>query len=111
MAPPFASPTPASSPSSESPPPGSIAAWRIFLRFIGALLAVVIFTYWAAAGANTGFTKDKIALKKTDEVTGIEFVEYQDHFLPGIEFLAAGTGLGLALIAITFFRKKTKHTS
>jgi len=82
------------------------------LRFIGALLAVVIFTYWAAAGSNTGWTKDKIDIKKTDEVTGIEYVEYQDHFLPGIEFLALGTGLGLALIGVTFFpSKKTKHTS
>jgi uncharacterized membrane protein len=109
MAHPSASPTPASSPS--SPPPGSTAAWRVMLRFVGALLVVVIFTYWAAAGANTGFYKDKIAIKKTDEITGIEYVEYKDHFLPGIEFLTAGTGLGLALIAITFFRKKPNHTS
>lgn len=82
------------------------------LRFVGALLVVVIFTYWAAAGANTGFYKDKIEIKKTDEVTGIEYVEYKDHFLPGLEFLIAGTGLGLALIGATFFsRKKTNHTS
>lgn len=108
----MASPSASSTPVSSSPPPGTIAAWRVLLRILGALFTLAIFSYWAAAGANTGFTKDKIAIKKTDEVTGIEFVEYQDHFLPGIEFLTIGTGLGLALIGITFFfRKKSKHTS
>jgi hypothetical protein len=82
------------------------------LRFVGALLAVVVFAYWAAAGSNTGWTKDKLEIKKTDEVTGIEYVEYKNHFLPGIEFLVLGTGFGLALIGITFFpSKKSKHTS
>ncbi len=94
------------------PPPGTIPAWRVLLRILGALFALAIFSYWAAAGSNVGWTKDKIEIKKTDEITGIEFTEYQDHFLPGIEFLAAGTGLGLALIGVTFFfRKKPNHTS
>jgi hypothetical protein len=105
-----ASPTPASSP--VSPPEKGVAGWRVILRIAGALFALVIFSYWAAAGSNNGWTKDKIALKKTDEITGIEYVEYQDHFLPGLEFLIAGTGFGLAVIAVTFFfRKKTNHTS
>ena len=81
------------------------------LRIFGALFALAIFSYWAAAGANTGWTKDRIEIAKTDEITGIEYKEYQKHFLPGIEFLALGTGFGLALIAVTFFlRKKTKNT-
>ena len=104
-----ASPSPP--PSASTPPPGTIAAWRVLLRNFGALFALGIFSYWAAAGWNTGFTKDKIEIRKTDEITGIEFIEYQDHFLPGIEFLTIGTGLGLALIGVTFFRRKSKHTS
>lgn len=108
----MASPSASSTPAPTSPPSGTVAAWRVLLRILGALFALAIFSYWAAAGANTGWTKDKIATKKTDEITGIEYVEYQDHFLPGIEFLTLGTGLGLALIAITFLpSKKPKHTS
>lgn len=109
MALPSASPTPVSP--SSTPPPGTIAAWRVLLRIFGALFALGIFSYWAAAGWNTGFTKDKIEIRKTDEITGIEYPEYQEHFLPGIEFLTIGTGLGLALIGVTFFRRKSKHTS
>ncbi len=103
--------TPTSPTSASTPPPGTIAAWRVLLRILGALFALGIFSYWAAAGWNTGFTKDKIEIRKTDEITGIEYPEYKDHFLPGIEFLALGTAVGLALIAITFFRKKPNHTS
>lgn len=100
---------PASPDSSHSSP--GIAGWRIILRIAGALLAVAFFSYWAAAGFNTGWTKDLAAIKKIDEVTGIEFVEYKKHFVPGLEFLVAGVGFGLGISAITFFSRKTKSTS
>jgi hypothetical protein len=95
-------------PASHAPtqPEKGTDAWRVLLRILGALFALAIFSYWAAAGMNTGWTKDKIALKKTDEVTGIEYLEYQDHFLPGLEFLTLGVGLGLAMITVTFFLRK-----
>lgn len=110
MVSPSASPTPASPHS--SPPAGTIAAWRVMLRIAGALLALAVFAYWAAAGGNRGWTKDQVAITKTDDVTGIEYVEYQKHFLPGVEFLTLGVGAGLALIGVTFFfRKKTKSNS
>ncbi len=103
MASPSASPTPAP----DAPPvENGVDAWRVILRIAGALFALAIFAYWAAAGMNTGWTKDKIALKKTDEVTGSEYIEYQDHFLPGLEFLTLGTGFGLAVIGVTFLVRK-----
>ena len=105
-----ASPTLQPAPLSPDEPSG-VAGWRVILRIAGGLFALAIFSYWAAAGANTGWTKDRIEITKTDEFTGIEYKEYQKHFLPGVEFLALGTGFGLAMIAATFFsRKKPKHT-
>jgi hypothetical protein len=109
MASPSASPTPP--PASPSKTPTTIEGWRIILRIAGALIALGFFSFWAAAGANTGWTKDRIETRKTDEITGIEYSEFQEHFLPGIEFLGLGTGSGLAIIALTFFRKKTKTNS
>jgi hypothetical protein len=103
---PSASPAPL--PASNSKTPTTVEGWRIILRIAGALIALAFFSFWAAAGANTGWTKDRIEIKKTDEITGIEYVEYLKHFLPGLEFLAFGTGFGLAVIAFTFFRKKIK---
>lgn len=88
-----------------------IAGWRIILRIAGALIALAFFSYWAAAGFNTGWTKDQVAIKKIDEVTGIEFVEYKKHFVPGLEFLIAGVGFGLGVVGVTFISRKTKSTS
>jgi hypothetical protein len=89
-----------------------VPRWRKILRIVGAIIALSVVAYWAASGSNTGWTKDKTAVMKTDEITGIQYAEYQDHFVPGIELLGLGTGFGLALIAISFFpSKKTKHTS
>ena len=56
------------------------------------LLALAAAVYWAAAGANTGWTKTSVPVKTVDEVTGIEGIQYEKHFLPGVELL------GLALL-------------
>lgn len=80
----------------------TIAAWRILLRGFGIILALGVFCYWFAAGQNTGWTKDKIEVHQIDEITGIEYITYQNHFLPGIEFLVIGIGFGLCLSTITF---------
>lgn len=86
----------------------TIAAWRILLRFFGIILALGVFCHWYAAGKNTGWTKNRIEVHQTDEITGIDYVTYKDHFLPGIEILVAGTGFGLLLSAATFIRLKPK---
>jgi hypothetical protein len=97
---------------SQRPPSSGIARWRLFLRVAGVFIALAVSVYWGLSGANTGFYKDSVEIKKTDEITGIDYVEYEDRFIPGIEFLIAGTGLGLVLIAVTFFpSRKPKHTS
>ncbi len=88
--------------------PTGIAAWRVLFRMLAGISALFLFAYWAAAGWNRGFTKTQIPIKQVDEITGIEFVTYKDHFTPGIEFLGLGLGLCIMLFAITFIRRKAR---
>jgi hypothetical protein len=83
---------------------------RQTLRGIAALLMLATLVFWAAKGAHTGWSKDQVPIKQTDEVTGIEFVTYEERFVPGVEFLAAGAGLAAGLFALSFLvqRKSIK---
>jgi hypothetical protein len=83
---------------------------RQALRGIAALLMLATLGFWAAKGAHTGWSKDQVPIKQTDEVTGIEFVTYEQRFVPGVEFLAAGAGLAAGLFALSFLvqRKSIK---
>ena len=56
--------------------------------------AVVV---WAATGANRGWTKTSVPVKKVDEVTGLEGIDYQKQFVPGLDFLGAAL-LGSAIL-------------
>lgn len=98
-----------SDPATSLPPePSGIAAWRILFRMLAGFLALFSFAYWAAAGWNKGWTKTQLAVKQTDEVTGIEFVTYKDHFAPGVELFGLALIFCLALFAVTFLRRKPK---
>jgi hypothetical protein len=88
--------------------PSGTAAWRILFRMLSAFLAVFSFAFWAAAGWNKGWTKTQIPITQTDEVTGIEYVTYQDHFMPGVELFGLALIFCLGLFAITFIRLKSK---
>lgn len=96
-----------SPPANESPPPpAGIAAWRILFRMLAGFFALFSFAYWAAAGWNRGWTKTQIPVKQLDEVTGIEFVTYKQHFAPGVELLGLVFFLCVALFAITFIPRR-----
>ncbi|MFH1496924.1 MAG: hypothetical protein ABII82_03770 [Verrucomicrobiota bacterium] len=92
----------------QADPQSTIAAWRILLRFFGIIVVLAVFSHWYAAGQNTGWTKNRIAETQVDEITGIEYVTYKDHFMPGVELLSAGITFGLLLSAATFIRLKPK---
>jgi hypothetical protein len=97
--------TDASSDPQSTQPPSGTAAWRVLFRMLAGIAALFLFAYWAAAGWNRGWTKTQLAVKQVDEVTGIEFVTYKDHFMPGVEFLGLGVFLCVVLFAITFVRR------
>ena len=71
------------------------------------MLAAGSIIYWAAAGANRGWTKTSVPRKMVDEVTGIEGVSYEKRFVPGVDFLGA-TLLGAGVLAGTSFLFRTK---
>ena len=66
---------------------------------LGALvLAGVVVAWWLVTGAHRGWTKTSVPKTTLDPVTGIEAIEYEQRFVPGLDFLAAGL-LGAGLLA------------
>ena len=79
------------------------------LRTVVLILAAGSIIFWAAAGANRGWTKTSVPRKIVDEVTGIEGVSYEKHFVPGVDFLGAAlVGAGILAGASFLFRTKPK---
>lgn len=73
------------------------------IRMIAAILIVGAIAFWAATGANRGWTKTRIPRKTVDEATGLEGIQWQEKFVPGVDFLgAAFLGAGI-LAGISFF--------
>lgn len=88
-------------------------AIRQVLRLAAVTLFLATVGFWAAKGAHTGWSQNKVPVKQTDEITGIEYVTYEDRFVPGVEILGAGTGLatGLFVVSLLFNSKTTNPTS
>jgi len=81
------------------------------LRIVAAILAVGSIIFWAAAGANRGWTKTSVPRKIVDEVTGIEGVSYEKHFVPGVDFLGAAlAGAGILAGISLFLRTKSNDS-
>ncbi len=68
------------------------------LRILALTLAATACLAWLGLGANRGWTRTSVPVKKIDEVTGIEGVEYRKRFVPGLELLG-GTLAGAAMLA------------
>ena len=68
------------------------------VRILAALLVLGAVAFWAAAGANPGWTKTRVPKKVVDKVTGLEGVQWQDKFVPGVDFLGAAL-LGAGVLA------------
>ncbi|MGD0252824.1 MAG: hypothetical protein ABSC01_09025 [Verrucomicrobiota bacterium] len=73
------------------------------LRIIAAVLVIGAIAFWAAAGANRGWTKTRVPKKVVDEVTGLEGVQWQDKFVPGIDSLGAALLSAGVLAGISLF--------
>ena len=79
------------------------------LRLIAAILLGGSIALWAAAGANRGWTKTRVPIKTVDAVTGLEGIQWQDKFVPGVDFLgAAALGAGVLAGMSLFVPRKSK---
>jgi hypothetical protein len=67
------------------------------LRILALTIAVGALGLWASLGANRGWTRTTVPVKTVDEVTGIEGIQYQKKFVPGVDLL------GGALLASVLF--------
>jgi hypothetical protein len=73
------------------------------IRMIAAILIVGAIAFWAATGANRGWTKTHVPKKTVDETTGLEGIQWQEKFVPGVDFLGAALlGAGV-LTGISLF--------
>jgi len=82
---------------------------RRALRIFAVILVLAAAACWLMAGANLGWTKTSVPLKTVDEVTGLDHIEWQKKFVPGIDFLGATlVAVGMVTGASFAFRDK-KH--
>ncbi len=85
---------------------------RLALRLIATSCLVFSIVYWTGKGAHTGWSMDRVPSPQVDDVTGIEYVTYEDRFVPGIEWLGGGITLSVLFFATSFlFRSKLNHSN
>ena len=82
---------------------------RIALRLIALFVLIAAVVFWYAAGANRGWTKNKVRVQIVDEVTGITGPgPEQKKFVPGLDFLSVAAGGALVLTAVSFLFRTQK---
>lgn len=82
---------------------------RALLRLLALAALVAGLLLWLAAGANRGWTKTSVPVTKLDEVTGIEGIEYQKRFVPGLDFLGLAALGAAALAGTSFFWRNRQY--
>lgn len=74
------------------------------------IIAVGAIVFWAAKGANTGWTRNQIEKRTVDEITQIEAITYEKAFVPGIEILG-GALLGAGVLAALSFAFRRREAA
>lgn len=85
-------------------------SFRTLTRLLALFILSTCLSWWWFSGANMGWTKTYLTIPATDEVTGIQYEVKEGKFVPGVDFLALGTGLSFVIFASTFLfsAKKSK---
>ena len=92
-------------------PPQSQRIRRGF-RLLALTIGLATLFFWSLKGGHTGWTQNQVPIKQTDEITGIEYITYEQRFVPGIDLLGAGLGLAAGVLAVSFLvQRKTKTTN
>ena len=79
---------------------------RTGLRVAALAVWVAVVGLWFFGGMNLGWTKTSVPVEHRDEVTDQTYQVWETRFLPGLEFLAGGLSLGLAVYAGSFLARK-----
>jgi len=85
------------------------AALRLILRILALLIILGSSAFWVSTGSHTGFSKNRVEIPQVDPITQIEYVDYEERFVMGVEFLALAYGAALASFGLSFaFGRKSK---
>jgi hypothetical protein len=79
------------------------------LQIVAVVVALGAVAFWAARGANRGWTKTQVQVKTVDEVTGLDDIRWKDEFVPGVDILGGALlGAGILASASLLIRNKPK---
>lgn len=84
---------------------------RTALRLLAAALFIGTVIWWGQSGRNAGWTKNRVAIEKKDEITEIVYTEYEERFVPGVDILAGAGAASLVLGGLSFLRKRKVSVS
>lgn len=79
---------------------------KIALRLAAALILTGTTIWWIQAGQNTGWTKNKVAVEKKDDITEIVYFEYEDRLVPGVDILAGAATAALLLGGLSLLGRR-----
>jgi hypothetical protein len=81
-----------------------------WISWVGILVLVATTVTWIGLGSHRGWTQTQIPEQSIDPITEIEFTEYREGFLPGVDFLVAGVAVGGLLMGVgSFFAWRKKR--
>ena len=81
--------------------------FRLVFRILAFVLILASTAFWVSTGIHIGFSKDRVEIPQLDPITQIEYIDYEERFVMGVEFLALAYGLGVTSFGISFaFRRK-----
>jgi hypothetical protein len=78
------------------------------LRILAAMVLLASVGFWAAKGANRGWTINNIEHRTKDPVTGITGSTWEKGFIPGWDFLAAAALAAGAMTGASFLLRNKK---
>lgn len=80
---------------------------RCAIRLSSLLLLLASVIWWFAAGARVGWWQTHVGVERTDAITGLSVIEWQERFVPGVETPALGLLVGGAFFASTLLFRRT----
>lgn len=78
------------------------AVLRPIFKILALLLVVGSTAFWVSTGSHTGFSKNRVEIPQVDPITQIEYVDYEERFVMGVEYLALAYGAALASFGLSF---------
>ena len=85
------------------------STFRLILRILAFVLIMASIVFWTSTGSHIGFSKDRVEIQQVDPITQIQYVDYEERFVMGVEYLALTCGLGIISFGFSFaFKLKAK---